>query len=211
MTITDPSRASTPTQGPSTTPLPTLPRRLANSRQGLRVRAGAAPVLCGVGIPGTATAPTSSTDPNRGRRAFVLELLKQSDSLHQIGETRPGYVVPATAPTAACVRSETHKTAAMHQPTTLHLPGAALQQLPRRLASSSRDRPWPHAPTQVVLRQAARYLPFVRPRRDRASTRSDRTGTFEGCTRILLQTRMHATPETTRRGCLTQKTRHETG
>ena len=28
MTITDPSRASTPTQGPSTTPLPTFPRRL---------------------------------------------------------------------------------------------------------------------------------------------------------------------------------------
>ena len=28
MSITDPSRASTPTQGPSTTPLPTFPRRL---------------------------------------------------------------------------------------------------------------------------------------------------------------------------------------
>ena len=31
MTITDPSRASTPTQGPSTTPLPTFPRRLRKS------------------------------------------------------------------------------------------------------------------------------------------------------------------------------------
>ena len=31
ITITDPSRASTPTQGPSTTPLPTNSRRLENS------------------------------------------------------------------------------------------------------------------------------------------------------------------------------------
>ena len=44
MTITDPSRASTPTQGPSATPLPTNPRSL-NIRDSLELE-----VLAGEGL-----------------------------------------------------------------------------------------------------------------------------------------------------------------
>ena len=43
MTITDPSRALTPTQGPSTTPLPTLPRRLGHLPRSERREVASAP------------------------------------------------------------------------------------------------------------------------------------------------------------------------
>ena len=96
--------------------------------------------------------------------------------------------------------------AAMHQPTTLHLPGAALQQLPRRL--HRHQGTVPGRMLQPRLRQAARYLPFVRPRRDRSSTvRQNRH--VRRMHRILLQTRMHLHQKHPTR-CLTQKTRHET-
>ena len=46
MTITDSSRASTPTQGPSTTPLPTFPRRLMLFRSILSNPLGDAVEIC---------------------------------------------------------------------------------------------------------------------------------------------------------------------
>ena len=68
---------------------------------------------------------------------------------------------------------------AMHQPSTLRLPGATLPQLPRRLRRGQQEvRSRMHQPR---LRQATRHLPFMRPRVI-VPRQSNKTGTFEGCT-----------------------------
>ena len=143
------------------------------------------------------------TDPNRpsGVRAGTAQTVRQPAPNRR---TRPGYVVPAL-PQRPPRALRDPQDAALHQPTTLHPPSAALQQLPRRLHRRQRTvRGRMHQPR---LRQAARCLPLVPPGRDRASTiRQHRH--VRRMHRILLQTRMHLHQKHTT-PFLTKITRHE--
>ena len=139
------------------------------------------------------------TDPNRPS-AFVLELLKQSDSLHQIGELAPAMSCPR-CPNGRLVRSETHKTLrCTNQPHCTHqaprcsnCPDGYIVIKGPSLAACSNpdcDKPPDICPSCG--------LGVIVPRR------SDRTGTFEGCTEYFSKLECTYT-RNTRRGASRRK------
>ena len=139
------------------------------------------------------------TEPTRPS-TFVLELLKQTDSLRQIGELAPALSCPR-CPNGRLVRSESHKTlrctnqphCAYQAPRCSNCPdGYIVVKTPFVAACTN---PGCEKPPEVC---PSCGLGVIVPRR------SDRTGTFEGCTEYFSKLECTYT-RNTRRGASSRR------